>query len=203
VALSIFGHTADFLDRHYGNIAINVKYHGDLKLSEETQAALKKLDGAARDNVIRYAEESLQDNWWASMRERSKDLGLGELWSAGRSGGWLVFKLTLNELENRFDEAERSGCSHCSAPYEAHVGLKCPFQASSFQPVDRGAYDTFEKLQAFSVEVRESLQHVGDSFEDEVTFQLENLDAEYTVGLFPTGGTEDSPAAFDDVAAEE
>jgi len=63
VALSMCGNKADFLDRYRGNVAINVKYRGDPKLSDETLVKLKKLDGATRDNVVRFAEEALKDSW--------------------------------------------------------------------------------------------------------------------------------------------
>lgn len=203
MALSMCGNKADFLDRYRGNVAINVKYHGDPKLSEETLSRLKQLDGATRDNVVRFAEEALRDSWWASMQERSRELGLGDLWSDGRSGGWLVFKMTVTELETRFEEVERT-CHHCSLPYAAHVDAKCPFQASSFQPENPTGYALFELFRSFSTEVKESLQHVGDTFEEEILFQLENLDDDGAPGVSPSGrGSETNPAAFEETPEEE
>lgn len=197
------GNKADFLDRYRGNVAINVKYHGEPKLSDETLATLKKLDGATRDNVVRFAEEALRDSWWASMQERSRELGLGDLWSDGRSGGWLVFKMTVSELEARFEEVEKK-CHHCTLPFSVHVDAKCPFQASSFQPEDPKSYELFEIFRLFSAEVKESLQHAGDTFEEEILFQLENLD-DYGASGIPAsgGGSETHPAAFEEASEED
>ena len=200
MALTLCGETADFLDRYRGSVAINVKYRGDPKLSPEILATLKKLDGATRDNVVRFAEESLRDSWWASMQERSRELGLGDLWSDGRSGGWLVFKMTTSELEDRIAEAEKS-CGHCERPFSVHVDGKCPFEATNFLAGET-ALELWKAFKQFSVEVNESLQHVGDTFEEEVQFQLENLD-DYTVGPPAQGGSEVSPAAFQEDADEE
>lgn len=199
--LSMLGAQADFLDRYRGNLAINVKYHGDPKLSNETLLALKKLDGALRDNVIRYAEEALRENWWVSMQERSRELGLGDLWSEGRSGGWLVFKMTVSALEELIYEVEKR-CEHCELSFEQHVEGKCPFEATTFQPAESSTLSLWEAFRTFSAEVKDSIQHVGDQFEDEVLFQLENLDDD-TIGFPATGGGEANPPAFQETADEE
>jgi hypothetical protein len=202
VALSMCGNKADFLDRYKGNVAINVKYHGDPKLSVETLGALKKLDGATRDKVVRFAEEALKDSWWASMQERSRELGLGDLWSDGRSGGWLVFKMKVVELEERFEEVERR-CHHCELPFDKHIDAKCPFQASSFLPEDPKTFELFETFRSFSEEVKDSLQSIGDTFEEEVLFQLENLDDDGATRLPSTGGSEADSEVFQEDADEE
>jgi hypothetical protein len=194
VALTLCGETAEFLDRYKGNVAINVKYHGNPKLSEETLAALKKLDGATRDNVLRFAEEALRDNWWATMQERSKELGLGELWSDGRSGGWLVFKMSVSDLEERIYQAERS-CEHCSRPYDVHVEGHCPFDSTTFA-LGKTMLELWASFNQFSVEVRESMEHVGDNLEEEIVFQLENLDEDAATGLPPTRGATASTPNF-------
>lgn len=200
--LSICGNKADFLDRYKGQVAINVKYHGVPKLSDVTLVKLKELDGATRDNVVRFAEEALRESWWASMQERSRDLGLGDLWSDGRSGGWLVFQMSVAKLEELFQETERS-CRHCSLAYDEHLEGKCPFDASSFQPEDPRHLETFEAFRTFSAEVKDSLQHAGDTLEEEILFQLENLDDYVPDGLPPTGGSETNPPAFQDEQDEE
>lgn len=201
MALTLCGETADFLDRYKGSVAINVKYRGDPKLSPETLAALKALDGAMRDKVVRFAEEGLRDSWWASMQERSKELGLGELWSDGRSGGWLVFKMKTSELEERIYEAEKS-CAHCSHPYDNHVEGKCPFDSTSFAAGET-MLELWKSFKQFSVEVHESMQHVGDDLEAEIQFQLENLDDHDAAGLPPRGGSEKNPAAFQEGEEED
>jgi hypothetical protein len=201
VALTLCGETADYLDRYKGNVAINVKYRGDPKLSEETLAALKKLDGATRDNILRFAEEALRDSWWASMQERSKELGLGELWADGRSGGWLVFKMATSKLEERIYEAEKS-CAHCKHPFDVHVDTKCPFDSTHFA-AGEAILELWSAFKQFSVEVHESMQHVGDDLESEIQFQLENLDDDNAVGLPPRGGSEANPAAFQEGEEED
>lgn len=200
--LSMCGNKADFLDRYRGNVAINVKYRGDPKLSKETLAKLASLDGATRDNVVRFAEEALRENWWVSMQERSRELGLGDLWSDGRSGGWLVFKMTVSQLEDKIYEAEQH-CRNCNTPFEAHIDGKCPFDASSFSSDAPQHLELWEAFRTFASEVKDSLQHVGDSFEDEILFQLENLDDDAATGLPIGGGSEANPEAFEEESEEE
>jgi len=201
VDLSMCGNKADFLDRYRGNVAINVKYRGDPKLSKETLAQLSALDGATRDTVVRFAEEALRETWWATMQERSRELGLGDLWSDGRSGGWLVFKMTISQLEDKIYEAERH-CRNCDVTFEQHVDGKCLFDSSPFSSDAPEHLALWETFRTFSSEVKDSLQSVGDNFEEEVLFQLENLD-DYTTGLPPLGGSEANPAAFEENADEE
>lgn len=200
--LSMCGNKIDSLDRYRGHVAINVKYHGTPKISKETLARLARLDGATRDNVLRYAEEGLRENWWVSMQERSRELGLGELWSEGRSGGWLVFKTTISRLQELIDEVERS-CKNCELPFDQHVEGKCPFQASSFVPADDHHMQTWEAYRVFADEVKDSLLTAGDTFEDEILFQLENLDDDGTPGDAASGGSEADPEAFKDGAEED
>lgn len=192
MALMFAGEKADFLDRYKGNVAINVKFYGNPLISEETQQRLKKLDGATRDNVLRYAEEALRDSWWSVMQERSRELGLGNLHSDGRSGGWLVFQFSISWLEERFSQAEEK-CVYCDKPYAVHIEQKCPFDGTYFKG-DEELTSTWHALKQFSEEVKTSLPSVGDGLEDEILFQLENLDDD-TVG-FSSGGSESDPEAF-------
>jgi len=201
VDLTLCGETAEFLDRYKGNVAINVKYRGNPTLSEETLAALKKLDGATRDNVLRFAEEALRDTWWATMKERAIDLGLGELWSDGRSGGWLVFKMSVSQLEEKIYEAERC-CEHCERPYDVHPDGHCPFDSTTFK-VGGTMLELWKSFNLFAAEVRESMEHVGDNLEEEITFQLENLDEDATTGLPTPGGSDRNSSAFDESEAED
>ena len=202
MALTLCGETASYLDRYKGNVAINVKYYGEFKLSPETLANLAKLDGAVRGKILRYAEEGLRDNWWASAQDRSRELGLGDLWSDGRSGGWLVFKMPVSKLEEAIEEAER-GCAHCELPFSAHVGKKCPFEATNFVS-GNSILELWKSFRVFSEEMMESLNHAGDTFEEEVLFRLDNLDDNDAAGLFPTGGGGDAnPAAFQEGEEED
>lgn len=201
--LTLLGETASFLDRYKGNLAINVKYYGNPWLSEETLAALKKLDMRTRERVVRFAEENLRESWWATMRERSHELGLGDLWSDGRSGGWLVFAMTVADLEERVYQAER-GCEHCALAYSTHTDGACPFDATTYKTNDPvlGLWKSFKQ---FAEEARSSLNDMGDALNHEIEFQLENLDADAATELFPAGSAEAASAAsasevFDDGA---
>lgn len=192
MALMFAGEKADFLDRYKGNVAINVKFYGNPHVSEDTQQRLKKLDGATRDNVLRYAEEALRESWWAMMQERSRELGLGDLYSDGRSGGWLVFSFTIGWLDELLSQAEES-CVHCAKHYDAHIQNKCPFDSTYFKG-EEALTQKWYALKEFSAEVNASLASAGDDFEDQILFQLENLDDD-TVG-FSSGGSESDPEAF-------
>ncbi len=192
MALMFAGEKADFLDRYKGNVAINVKFYGNPHISEETQQRLKKLDGATRDNVLRYAEEALRDSWWSVMQERSRELGLGDLHSDGRSGGWLVFQFSIGWLEERLSQAEEN-CVFCDKHFSAHVENKCPFDSTYFKG-DEELASPWHALKEFSAEVKASLPSVGDGLEDEILFQLENLDDD-TVS-FSSGGSESDLEAF-------
>ena len=201
MALTLCGETASYLDRYKGNVAINVKYHGSFKLSTEMLAKLAKLDGAARETILRYAEEGLRESWWASAQERARELGLGDLWSDGRSGGWLVFRTSVLTLELLIEEAEKS-CVNCREAFSAHTDKKCPFEATAFSPGST-VLGLWHNFRVFSEEMTESLNHAGDTFEEEVLFQLENFDDD-AAGLFPTGGGGDAnPAAFQEGEEED
>lgn len=202
MGLSMLGNQADFLDRYKGNVAINVKYHGTPKLSKETLAVLAKLDGATRDNIVRFAEEALRDNWWATAQERSRELGLGDLWTDGRSGGWLVFKMTMSQFEELAEQVEK-GCRHCGKSFEHHLDSKCPFEASMFEPEDVRGLEVWNAFHVFASEVKTSLQTIGEGLEDEILFQLENLDDDGAAGVLGTGGSETNPKAFEDAPGEE
>lgn len=195
--LTMCGNPADFLDRYRGNIALNVKYRGNPKLSDETLKKLARLDGATRDNVVRFAEEAVRDSWWATMQERSREQGLGDLWSDGRSGGWLVFKITVSRLEEVIEETEKQ-CKHCELHFDKHFSSKCPFEATIFEPENPQGLKMWEAFRTFSAEVKESLQTIGDSFEHEVLFQLENLDDYGATGPLAVGGSEANPEAFNE-----
>lgn len=200
--LSMCGNKIDSLDRYRGHVAINVKYHGTPKLSPETLKRLGRLDGSTRDTIVRFAEEALRDSWWATMQERSRELALGELWSEGRSGGWLVFQTTISRLQELIDEVERS-CKNCELPFDQHIEGKCPFQASSFVPTDDTNMRMWESYRVFAAEVKDSLLTVGDTLEEEILFQLENLDDDGASGDVAPGGSEAEPEAFKEGADEE
>lgn len=186
MVLEMCGEKADFLDRYRGKVAFNVKYHGTPKLSDSSLAALAALDGAVRESVVKFAEDGLRESWWVSMQERSRELGLGNLWSEGRSGGWLVFDMTVSYLQDLIYEVE-SQCKFCDLPFEKHPEGKCLFDSSVFSPTESAGLTKWNTLREFSAEVRESIQNIGESFESEVIFQLENLDDDYATGFSSSG----------------
>lgn len=198
----MFGKLADFLDRYRGHVAINVKYHGTPTLSKETLAKLAKLDGAVREKVVRFAEEGLRESWWATAQERSRELGLGDLWAEGRSGGWLVFKMTVSQFQDIAERSEKK-CCHCGTEFEHHVDSKCLFEATVFDPEDAKGLEVLKAFHVFSDEIKGSLQTIGDSLEHEVLFQLENLDDDGTAGVLGAGGSEADPQAFEETSGEE
>lgn len=197
MGLSMCGDEADFLDRYRGRVAINVKLRSDPKLSKDTLSKLARLDGAVRDQVVRFAEEALRDSWWATMRERSQVLGLGDLWSEGRSGGWLVFGMTISQFDELVESVEK-GCKHCGKRFDHHFEGKCPFEASVFDPEEEAGWKKWNTFKVFYEEVKESLRTIGDALEQEVLFQLENLDDDGAAGHAAAGGSETDPQAFDE-----
>jgi hypothetical protein len=202
VDLALYGNKADYLDRYRGHVAINVKYYGDPKISKETLAVLAKLDGATREQVLRFAEEGLRESWWAGAQERARNLGLGDLWSEGRSGGWLVLKMTVSELETLVDDAEMR-CANCQQSYAKHTEGKCLFDSTTYASGLPSCEMIWANLKEFALEMKDSLQTAGDTFEEEILFQLENIDDDAATGFSATGGGESNPTAFDEVPEEE
>jgi hypothetical protein len=163
---------------------------------------LSKLDGSTRETVLKYAEEAVRDSWWASAQEHSRELGLGDLWSDGRSGGWLVFKTKMTELEELIADVEK-GCRHCALGFDHHISGKCPFQASSFEVINPDSFKKWDAFKVFAEDVKHSLQNMESTFEDEVLFQLENLDDDPAARVPNLGGSEKNPVAFQENAEEE
>jgi len=202
VDLALYGNKADYLDRYKGHVAINVKYRGDPKISKETLAVLAKLDGATREQILRFAEDGLRENWWTSAQERARELALGDLSSDGRSGGWLVLKMTVSELETLVDDAEMR-CSNCQTSYAEHTDGKCLFDSTTYVSGLPSCEMIWENLKTFALEMLDSLQKAGDTFEEEILFQLENIDDDAATGFSATGGGEPNPTAFDESPDEE
>ncbi len=175
--LSMCGQPIDYLDSYRGNLALNVKVRRELQLSDVNELALKKLDGAVRDRVYENATESLRDWWWASMEERAQSLFLGKIYSAGRSGGWLIFPMTVSAMNDRIYETERL-CKYCPYSFDDHVDGKCPFESTSFAPEHVDVPSLLERYKAFALMVKESLDTIDAAFDAEITFQLENLSAD-------------------------
>lgn len=198
--LTLFGSPIDFLEEYRSSIALNVKVHKQVKLSDETLAKLTALNKRTREQVLRYAEEAMRENWWATMQDYARHRGLGELSSAGRSGGWLVLQMTRSKLEELVEEAEtQQPCLHCELTWREHVEGKCPFESTTFDPkltVDEaigqfGSFARIEDLRGFADEVKEALANVDGNLDAEVLFQLENLDDAYAADV-PSGDPSDN-----------
>lgn len=200
--LALYGNKADYLDRYKGHVAINVKYYGDPKISKETLAVLAKLDGATREQILRFAEDGLRENWWSSAQDRARELALGDLSSDGRSGGWLVLKMTVSELEGVVADAEMR-CSNCEQSYAQHTDGKCLFDSTVYSSGLPSCEMIWANLKTFADEMKNSLQTAGDTFEEEILFQLENIDDDASVGFSATGGSDPNPSAFDESPDEE
>lgn len=199
--LSMCGEPADFLEVHSGKLALNVKHHKQLAVSSATLARLKKLATRTADRLLMFAEEALRETWWSTMEHRARELFVGGISSEGRQGGWLVFKLTKQQLEELVEEAEAE-CDHCGKPYAAHIDKKCPFDSSNWAAATNAPLITWEALKLFSGEVKETLATIGDGFEEEVIFQLEHYLAdnpEDSVGVPTT--TSEAKAAADAASA--
>jgi hypothetical protein len=202
--IQMCGSPADFLEVYRGDLALNVKFHGKLDISEKT---LKKLateipSERQRARILQYAEEALREVWWSTMQDRADELGLGHLNSSGRSGGWLIFDMSYAYLRDLIEDAEKH-CKFCDLHYQQHVDGKCPFSSTVFESTEKGPFETWESFRAFSAEVKESLTSVGAGFEDEVLFQLENLDEDGASGVSTPGGSSPSFSESGETPEEE
>jgi len=174
IGLSLCGEQLNNYDIYQGRLALNVKFRRQLTLSSETQAKLQVMDAAVRERVENGAYEALRESWWATMHMRAQELGLGDISCTGRSGGWLLFDLKVSDFEVTLCDVEEH-CAACDRPFAEHANLKCLFEASWFQFTENGdaVARKFFTYYVFAEEVEASLQTVGESYEDEVLFQLQ------------------------------
>lgn len=173
--LTMCGSPADFLEIYRGRLALNVKVGQPYVVNPETLKRLSVFEPSVQNRLLAAAEDAVKEVWWADVRMRAHDLNLGDVYSDGRSGGWLVFKMTFPELERRIEEAE-SSCKHCERPYALHLEGKCPFDSTEFEPENTVPFQLWKDLRVFSQEVKESLKLVGGSFDEEVQFQIDNYE---------------------------
>jgi superfamily II DNA/RNA helicase len=107
--------------------------------------------------------------WWSWARGFAQQQGLGQVYSAGRMGGWLVLdEWPLSKIEEFLDDIE-DRCSHCDRPEDEHANGQCLFtSATSYAPVKRLMKETKERLDevlAFTVEIRDSVEGIGQELQ--------------------------------------
>jgi hypothetical protein len=191
VPFTLYGKVATYLDTYHGNVAINVKCRTlGHWLPDKINAEFLKLDRRSVNIVTTFAYTTVQEDWWDWAKFRVRELELGEIWQGGRSGGWLVFRLTESGLRDRLEEAE-SACRFCGYPFSVHVEGKCPFEASSFETADPDTEKFFESLCQFGSDVKNSFSTLHERFVEEVLFQLEYLD-DGTYRIPSVRGSDDS-----------
>lgn len=69
--------------------AINIKYHGGIPINEEIEADCNRLGIDAYD-VHQQAFERNQMLFWEDANDTAQEFGFDEVFSEGRSGGWLI-----------------------------------------------------------------------------------------------------------------
>ena len=118
-------------------VATNVKcYHWENKLPKKYDAWLERLRGRDHKKAERleqYAYENVHQRFWEDAAEQAADAGLGKIYSAGRSGGWLtLYDYPKGQIENLVDIVNSYKCV-CGMHFMDHPRGKCLFNAQSFQ----------------------------------------------------------------------
>lgn len=148
--------------------AISIKAHGvyGVKLPAEYQTRLDRMiqAGFVRDEWVlwNWAYEQVQENFWDWAKEQAEELGIGEVHSEGRQGGWLVAKqYSVQHLECYEDDANRAPCELCRQQRDNHIppDRKCPFSPSLYKSSDGDAVGTFETLQTFQELIKGSISY--------------------------------------------
>jgi hypothetical protein len=88
-------------------------------------------------SIAEYAFQSLSESWWEDIRERAKSLGLGEVFSAGRSGGWLVLDdYSSSYFLELIERANGSECFNCGEMFVEHSKGKCLFGPTEYYGIN-------------------------------------------------------------------
>jgi len=186
--LEVAGETFEFSLHNTGcggpcYAAACVKYQfSTLKLPKVYQHKLDRLieKGEFAQNSLDDAVfESCQTDWWEWATDRVAELGLGKIYSAGRSGGWLILHdWPESRLEGLLGDPE---CHYCGLPYREHAaGNKCLYEPTWYKPIEDADIERLRTIHAFLQECEESVKtYVPVSMRDEYKYRIDEAWADH------------------------
>ena len=186
-SLSWCGHSLEPYQRHARNTyALNVKYSKTLRLTPETAAKYNALPKFFQEQCAQRAQDTVSENWWDWATAQAKTHDLGTIYSAGRSGGWLIFAEDP-KFRSYLDEVD-AVCAHCDLRWDEHAESACLFDSTVFMPGDHYVQQLFNALISFAKEITASLIDLNYEYEQEVLYYLENLDDDNTAAIVSCNG---------------
>lgn len=128
-------------------VSVNVKFHGQPKLSKGYRRKLEKL--GCEQELLSTAFEIVSRDYWSEVRSLACFLNLGEVGQLGRSGGHLVLHdVRLSRIEGLRHIASRE-CFNCHLPLDEHAGTKCIFDATHFETANKTAQGILDNVELF------------------------------------------------------
>jgi len=175
----------DFHPSGYGGpvyFACNVKNCGHFgELDPKYKRMLVVLEGrdvASREQLEQQAYELVQELWWEWAQEYAAEEGLGQVYSAGRCGGWLILDEYTWDRLTQSVEVHTSACAHCTFPLEDHVNGKCLFEATTFKSKE-SQQEFFDRLVAFKKTIEESAEYAHEDVKHQLECLIDNAWADY------------------------
>lgn len=147
--------------------AANIRLENFGSLPKTYQRKLNRLYAVNWTNaqaVDQNVWEDFTESWWDRFRTDAVDEGLGKVYSAGRSGGWLVLNDYPESRLERLLELVRIPCQACDKTFSTHVGLKCQclFSSTSFTDPDDTDFDELQNAADTLVRVANFLKKCED-----------------------------------------
>ena len=150
--------------------AANVKLYHRGKLPQKYQKKLERLYAVKETTEGAFENwvwEAFQEHWWEQFKEDAEEQDLGKVYSAGRSGGWLVLDAFHRSRIEQLVEHAQISCWHCKKTFGFHAGKDhhCLFAATCFESADydETTYSEIEESAALLVKVATFLKKCEDN----------------------------------------
>ena len=168
---------------YVGYIAVNVKCHIYLKLTDVQEAQLARLDAldptgnrSFEDRLYSHCWDSVQMDWWENARQEADLGGLGKIDCGGRQGGWLVMlDWPVSKVDELIEETEIR-CVHCDQIEDTHVNEQCLFASTHWSPMvclTRDAKATLDSLSEYLSSMDSLVEHAEESVIHDFAYQLQ------------------------------
>lgn len=160
-------------------VCVNIKFHHSPRLPKRAKKRLERLievEHVEEYEIDNHAFEAAQDDWWEWAKERVGEYGLGEIYSAGRSGGYLVLSMYSPERVWEICEDYERECTHCGDPYDEHSLGRCLFDTTRFESTEPGSLELLKQIQAFLKEAEMSIdtwarENYDYRFKEEINYR--------------------------------
>jgi len=145
-------------------VGINVKVRASPRMPQNYQKKLHlimKHQPGFIELAQRWAWDTCTNEWWHEMRTYALELTLGEVWAAGRSGGYLVLPgFTRAQIEILTTNAHAM-CKNCDRPYDQHPRNKCLFDSTNWVTASPNSERILRNIDTFVQHVSASLTPPG------------------------------------------